>query len=250
MPVLFIGHGNPLNAINDSPFAQKWQAVGKALPTPRAIVVMSAHWLTEGTYMTVQAQPELIYDFYGFPEELYHASYPVHGSEELYKELQAYAPAILPNETRGLDHGVWTMLMHLFPLPHTIPVTALSIDSSRSPREQYALIEKLKPLRDDGILFIGSGNIVHNLGTMRTGEPWPWATAFDTLTKKFIEERNIEALMDPRALGETGKLAVPTDEHYRPMLNTLALLDAHDRIEFFNEEIDLGSIGMRSFIGG
>lgn len=247
MPVLFVGHGNPLNAVNNSPFAQKWQEIGKLLPTPRAVVVMSAHWLTEGTYMTTNAQPELIYDFYGFPEELYRVSYPVHGSPELCKEFQTYEPSILPNETRGLDHGVWTILMHLFPFPHTIPVVALSIDITLSPGEQYALIEKLKPLRDKGILFIGSGNIVHNLGTMRTGEPWPWAVAFDSLSKKFIEEGNIEALMDPLALSNFGKLAVPTDEHYRPMLNTLALLYPHDHIEFFNEEIDLGSISMRSF---
>lgn len=248
MPVIFVGHGSPLNAINGSLFAKIWHEVGTHLPTPRAIVCMSAHWLTDGTYASTKIHPELIYDFYGFPDELYHVEYPVIGNTDVAHELHVHADAIGTDDTRGLDHGVWTVLMHLFPTPHTIPVIALSIDYGHARNEQYTLMEKLKPLRDKGVLFIGSGNIVHNLMRMQHSGAHEWALEFDTLSKKLIEEKASEKLIDLESLGTAAQLAVPTDDHYRPMLNTLALMHAEETPLFFNESIDLGSVSMRSFV--
>ena len=247
MPVLFVGHGNPLNVINNSSFASVWRELGKHLLKPRAIVCMSAHWLTEGTYVSAVDNPELIYDFYGFPPELYKVEYPAKGSVEVAREIQKLVPEIMLDETRGLDHGVWTVLKHLFPLAD-VPVLQLSIDFEHSRRTQCDLMKKLRSLRERGVLFIGSGNIVHNLGMMRMSGNYEWAETFDVLSKKLIEEKNLDTLIDIEAQSKEASLAVPMDDHYRPMLNALALVEANEEITFFNESIDLGAISMRSFV--
>jgi 4,5-DOPA dioxygenase extradiol len=247
MPVLFVGHGSPLNAINSSEFARAWQEIGEHLPVPRAIVCMSAHWLTNGTFVSAASRPELIYDFYGFPPALYDVQYPAHGDPTLAAEIASREPTIQIDATQGLDHGAWTVLMHLFP-DAQIPVLQMSIDVHLSRKEQYELMQHLKSLRDRGVLFVGSGNIIHNLRQIREGVAHDWAIEFDALSKKLIAEHNHEALLNIEQYSAHAALALPTDEHYRPMLNTLALVDIDESLSFFNEEIDLGSVSMRSFI--
>ena len=247
MPLIFIGHGSPLNAINNSSFSEAWKSLSTHLPTPRAIICMSAHWLTHGTYVGGTAKPELIYDFYGFPPSLYNVKYSAPGSSEVASEVTAFAPSVLIDTERGLDHGIWTVLMHLFPKAN-VPIIPLSIDYTHDRRSQYELIKQLRPLRDKGVLFIGSGNIIHNLMRIREGAPYDWAKSFDAQTAKYIGEGNHDALIGIESLGEIATLSVPTDDHYRPLLNTLALSYSDETPTFFNTDIDLGSIGMRSFV--
>ncbi len=248
MPVLFIGHGSPMNVIADSPYGTSWKELGTHLPKPRAIVCMSAHWLTEGTQITSVQNPEIINDFYGFPSELYQVAYPAHGSPEIAREIASLAPAyITENQTYGLDHGTWTVLKHLFPEAN-IPVLQMSIDITRDRNTQYTLFQNLRSLREQGILFIGSGNIVHNLREIQMTGPHEWAVTFDALSEKLIRERDVEALLKIETHTPLANLAIPTDEHYRPMINALALTYDTEEIAFFNEHIDLGSISMRSFI--
>lgn len=247
MPALFIGHGNPLNAINESAVARTWESIGIHLPIPRAIVCISAHWLTDSIFISSSAKPELIYDFYGFPEELYTVTYPAVGNIDIAREIQALLPKSNIDTERGLDHGAWTVLKHLFPNAD-VPVLQISIDFQHSRKEQFEQLQLLKPLRDAGILFIGSGNIVHNLGLMSQNSVPEWVTEFDALSKKLIVEKNIDVLLDIETHSDKTSLAIPFDDHYRPMLNTLALLDENESVLFFNEEIELGTISMRSFI--
>ena len=247
MPVLFIGHGNPMNVINNAPYASVWRELGKHLPKPRTIVCMSAHWLTEGTYVSAVDNPELIYDFYGFPPELYKVEYPAKGNVAIAREIQNLVPEVMLDETRGLDHGVWTVLKHLFPLAD-VPVLQLSIDFEHSRKAQCDLMKKLRPLRKEGILFVGSGNIVHNLGMMRMNGVYEWVETFDALSKKLIEEKDLNKLIDIETQSNEASLAIPMDDHYRPMLNALALVEEHETITFFNESIDLCAVSMRSFV--
>ncbi len=243
MPVLFVGHGSPMNVLDNSPYAKVWKDVGKCLPRPRAIVCISAHWLTDGTYVSAVEKPSLIYDFSGFPENLYNIAYPAPGSITIAKELTGIVPDITIDSERGLDHGAWTILKHLFPSAD-IPVLQLSIDFTNSRRAQYELVQKLQSFREEGILFIGSGNIIHNLMTIRfEAGPYGWAQDFDAHIKKLLEEHAIDALIEIES-----SQAIPTDDHYRPMLNALALIHPGESLYFFNETIDLGSVGMRSFV--
>jgi 4,5-DOPA dioxygenase extradiol len=248
MPLIFIGHGSPLNAINNSSFSEAWKSLSTHIPIPRAVVCMSAHWLTDGTQVGGMMTPPLIYDFYGFPPPLYSVTYPAPGDRELAGEITTLTtPSILVDTERGLDHGVWTVLMHLFPNAD-VPIVPLSIDYGNNRRSQYELLQNLRPLRDKGVLFIGSGNIIHNLMRIREGTPYDWAESFDAQTAQYIAEGNHDALIGIESLGEIATLSVPTDDHYRPMINTLALAYGDEAPAFFNTDIDLGSIGMRSFV--
>ncbi len=247
MPLLFVGHGSPMNAINGSVFSQVWNEVGSRLPKPRAVVCMSAHWLTEGTYITAMPQPRMIYDFYGFPPELYQVPYPAPGLPLVAEKVTAVLPAILLDHAWGLDHGAWSVLAHLF--PHAdVPVLQLSIDYGAPRDMQFALIEQLRPLREKGIMFVGSGNIVHNLGAIRMDGAQSWAEEFDARSQELILNHDTHALCDVEGLGEAAQLSIPTDDHYRPMLNTLALRYPDEYPIFFNRGIDLGSVSMTSFI--
>ncbi len=250
MPVVFVGHGSPMNAFEDNSFTQEWQKLGKSLPTPQAIVVMSAHWVTpKGTYITAMAQPETIYDFYGFPQELYNMHYRAPGNAAFAQGLNSLRPQILTSDEWGFDHGTWSVLAQMYP-EAKIPVLQLSINESLSPNEEAAFIAELQFLRQQGVLFIGSGNIIHNLRMINWEDktPFSWAVDFDAQVKSLIEKRDMQSLAHYHSLGSAAQYSIPTDEHYRPMLGALALATDQDTLHFFNEEILMGSVGMRSFV--
>lgn len=251
MPVLFIGHGNPMNAILNNPITQQWALHGKAIHNYQVIVVISAHWLTIGTHITDAPKQPIIYDMYGFPAELYQTKYDANGdpaiAELLQKKLLRYEAVL--DSSWGLDHGTWSVLKHLAPHP-SVPVLQISLDVKKSLQELVEMFADLKKLRDKGVLFIGSGNIVHNLRTVNftNNKPFDWAIEFDALSAEAIQNKRIDLLTKPSKISSTASFAVPTDDHYRPMLAAMALLDDKEQIEFFNDEIDLGSISMRSFV--
>jgi 4,5-DOPA dioxygenase extradiol len=251
MPVLFVGHGNPMNAILDNSFTRKWQSVGATLPAAQAIVVISAHWLTRGTRITDAPKQPIIYDMYGFPDELYRVKYPADGSPELAEllrqKLLKYEAAL--DSSWGLDHGTWSVLKHLKPEPK-VPVLQISLDVNKSLDQVVELFKTLQPLREKGVLFIGSGNIVHNLRAVdfSASRKYDWAEEFDDFSKSAITNHRIKDLTNPHKQTNAAYMAVPTDDHYRPMLAAMALLRKDEQVTFFNETIDLASVGMRSFI--
>jgi 4,5-DOPA dioxygenase extradiol len=252
MPVLFVGHGNPMNAISDNDFTRTWAQVGGELPDPQAIVVVSAHWLTPGgTHVTDAPRNRVIHDFGGFPDELYQVDYPSKGDPEvariLAQRLAEYEAQL--DAQWGLDHGTWSVLVHLAPAP-SVPVLQVSIDAALPLPALHELYSRLRSLRHRGVLFIGSGNIVHALNRVKWGggEPWDWAEQFDADTAAALRERRTDLLLDPYGTWSEARIAVPTDDHYRPMVAALSLLDDDEDLRFFNEAIDLGSVGMRSFV--
>lgn len=252
MPVLFVGHGNPMNAIEDNEFSRTWKSLGKELK-PSYILCISAHWESKGTFVTGEQKPKTIHDFGGFPQALFDAKYPSPGSPELAKTIQTLvteAPIHL-TEKWGLDHGTWSVLLPMFPEAN-IPVLQMSLDRNLSPQKMYDLAKQLAPLRKKGVLIIGSGNIVHNLRYARISEanptPYDWALEFDALSKKLIDARDHESLINFRKLGHAADMSIPTDEHYLPMLYTLALQEKNENIRYFNETLAFASGSMRSFI--
>jgi 4,5-DOPA dioxygenase extradiol len=247
-PLLFVGHGNPMNAITDNIYTREWEKLGKSLNKPKAIICISAHWLTSGSFITANFHPETIYDFYGFPDELYRVKYPASGYPDLADEIHKNYPDIRVDLSRGLDHGAWTVLSKIFP-DADIPVVQISIDVSAPPQKQFDLLYQLRDLRYRNIMFIGSGNIVHNLGLAGVNRPpYDWAADFEQTAEKLIKSGNIKALIDYRNLGLAAELSIPSDDHYRPMLNTMALKFDGETPVFFNAGIDLGSVSMLSFI--
>jgi len=251
MPVLFVGHGNPMNAILDNDFTRQWQKIGAKLPSAQAIVVVSAHWLTHGTHVTDAPTQPLIYDMYGFPDELYEVQYPAKGSPELaellQKQLMKYEALL--DSTWGLDHGTWSVLKHLAPEPK-VPVLQISLDVGQSLDQLVAMFALLKPLRKKGVIFIGSGNIVHNLRAVNwhNNKAYDWALEFDALSSEAMSYHNLELLTQPGKISSSASYAVPTDDHYRPMLAAMSLLDKTEQLQYFNDSIDMGSVSMRSFI--
>lgn len=251
MPVLFVGHGNPMNAVYDNKITRTWKHVGTTLPSAQAIVVISAHWLTKGTHVTSAPKQKIIYDMYNFPPELYEVTYPAKGSPELAALLQKqfmHYEALL-DTTWGLDHGTWSVLTHIAPAP-TVPVLQISLDYTQSLLSLTEMFALLRPLRKKGVIFIGSGNIVHNLGAVNwhNNKAYDWAEEFDTVTAEAMQNKQLQALATPGKLSSAASFAVPTDDHYRPMLAAMALLENNESLSFFNETIEMGSIGMRSFI--
>lgn len=252
MPVLFVGHGNPMHAIADNAFTQKWAEVGRGLPEAQAIVVVSAHWLTPGqTHITDAPKNKIIYDFGGFPDELYRVQYDTVGDQDiarlLAKQLVEYEAEL--DKQWGLDHGTWSVLKHLAPAPE-VPVLQISIDYAMPLPELYQLYSRLRAMRRRGVVFIGSGNIVHALNRVKWdgGTAWDWAEKFDADTAVALRDREVGKLVNPYATWSEARIAVPTDDHYRPMVAALSLLEDGEDIEFFNDEIDMGSVSMRSFI--
>lgn len=247
MPVLFVGHGNPMNAILRNKFHQTWQALGKSIARPKAIICISAHWETNGTYITAMEQPRTIHDFGGFPQKLFEQNYPAPGDPVLAHQAKKLIKnqIIALDYEWGLDHGTWSVLLPMFP-EADIPVLQLSLDYRKSPAYHYELATKLKPLREKGVLMIGSGNIVHNLGMMKNGNPYDWAVEFNQKIKQFIELNDHQAIIDYQKLGSLSALAVPTMDHYLPMLYALGLTDKNESIQLFNDDYDLGSISMTS----
>lgn len=251
MPVIFVGHGNPMNAILDNHITRTWANVGRSLPEAQAFVVISAHWLTEGTHITDAPLQPIIYDMYGFPDELYRVTYPAKGdplvAEILRKNFLKYEAEL--DNSWGLDHGSWSVMKFLAPKAK-IPVLQISLDMTKSLPELVSMFELLKPLREKGVIFIGSGNLVHNLRMLNLYDDkiFDWAEEFDTKASEQISLHNIKLLTSPMKLTNAASYAVQYDDHYRPMLAAMALLDSKEEIYYFNEIIEMGSIGMRSFI--
>lgn len=248
MPVLFIGHGSPMNAIEDNEFARAWAEVGKSLPRPEAILCVSAHWETHGTHVTAMQRPRTIHDFYGFPRELYDVRYPAPGSAALaglVRDTLHGLPVGLDMEG-GLDHGAWSVLMRLFP-DADVPVVQLSLDRGKAPSRHYDLAKALAALRRKGILILGSGNVVHNLRTVAWEDTaYDWAVEFDEQVKRLIESGDHDGIVHYQRYGQAARLAAPTNEHYLPLVYVLALQDQDDGLSFFTEKVTMGSISMRS----
>lgn len=254
MPVLFVGHGSPLHAIADNSFTRCLRTLGESLPRPKAILMVSAHWTTSGTYVLGAERPRTIHDFYGFPEELFAVSYPAPGSPELAASVVSLLtqPAAQLDFTWGLDHGTWSVAKHLYPKAD-IPIVQLSIDLGLPLESHFAIGRQLAPLRERGILIVGSGNLVHNLQRMNwapDAAPMDWAVEFDAWAKERLEARDFSALTREPLLSPAGKLSVPTTEHYLPVLYVLGTASPEERLRFCFEEIQHGTIGMRSFVLG
>lgn len=250
MPVLFIGHGNPMNAITQNPFKTAWEQLGKQLPTPKAILCISAHWLTNGTKVTMMPRPRTIHDFGGFPKALFDEQYPVAGAPDFAKITMQHVKktSIEADFQWGLDHGAWCVLKPMFP-KGDIPIFQLSLDFASPPQYHYELAKELAFLRTKGVLIVLSGNVVHNLMKISwEGRKMDWAIEFDMIVKNNIESRNHDVLVNYSKLGNIMNQAHPSVDHYLPLLYALALREQTDDLHFFNESFDLGSISMRSFI--
>ncbi len=255
MPVLFLGHGSPMNAIEDNEFSRGWREIGSNLPRPNAILCISAHWETKGTFVTGMEKPRTIHDFGGFPDELFAVQYPAPGSAELARETQELITSrhIGVDHQWGLDHGAWGVIMHLFPKAD-VPVVQLSLDRNLSPQQHYDLARELSALRKKGVLIIGSGNIVHNLGLINWRDPdggHDWAIEANTRMKDMIMSEDHSRLVDHQAQGRAFSLSIPTPEHYLPLLYVLGLKDRKEPVFLFNDRTVMGSIAMTSvMIGG
>jgi 4,5-DOPA dioxygenase extradiol len=251
MPVIFVGHGNPMNAIADTVFSTAWDEIGPRLPRPEAVLCISAHWLTPGeTRVSIASRPETIHDFNGFPYPLFEQQYPAPGAPDMARLVveAVNRRMLIADDEKGLDHGAWSVLIRLFPAAD-IPVFQLSLDYRMAPRDHYRLARQLKPLRKKGVLIMGSGNLVHNLRAMRSeGPPYPWAVAFDAKMTAFMDRGDDAAVVNFQALGELAQTAHPTWDHFLPLIYTLAQRDEADRLFYFNEGFDLSSISMRSLL--
>lgn len=250
LPVLFLGHGSPMNAIAENDFTRALNLLGKELPRPQAILCISAHWMTEGSWITHMPQPKTIHDFYGFPQPLFDVQYPAPGAPEIAEKIQKLItdPGIqLDDEMWGLDHGTWSVLKHMYPIAD-IPVMQLSLYMEQPLEYHMKLGEELTKLREEGILIIGSGNIVHNLRQINWDEnaqPYAWATEFDEWIKTKVVHRDHHAIVTDALKSEAGKLSVPTLEHFLPFIYTLGASESLDEIRFEYEGIQNGSISMR-----
>ena len=254
MPVLFIGHGSPMNGIEHNQFSESWAKLAKEIPTPKAILVVSAHWLSRGTKITAMDFPETIHDFGGFPKELFEVQYPAPGNPELAKETASIiksAEVELAHDW-GFDHGAWTVIRNMYP-DAKIPVLQLSIDYTKGPQFHYDLAKELSSLRSKGVLIMGSGNMVHNLRMVSfdkidTEFGFDWAIEMNEVFKKYISNRNHNALINYENLGSAAKLAVPTPDHYYPLLYSLGLQGKNEEAFIFNDKLMAGSLTMTSLV--
>ncbi len=252
MPVLFLGHGSPLNAIENNEFSNNWKILAGKLPKPKLILCISAHWLREGSAVTAMENPKTIHDFYGFPEKLYKVSYPAKGSKEyakLIKELVKTVKVSLDNEW-GLDHGTWSLLVNMYP-KSDIPVLQLSLDYQIPLDKVFEIGKELKPLRKQGVLIIASGNLVHNLMLMNPSdyaEHFDWAVEFDNIVKENLNKKDHHSLINYTKY-KSSNLAHPTNDHYIPLIYVIGAAE-NESIQFFNEKIIMGSISMRCVIFG
>jgi 4,5-DOPA dioxygenase extradiol len=262
MPVAFLGHGSPMNAIEDNVYRRSWQALGAEFgvkwPKPQLILCISAHWLTKGWWLTAMAQPKTIHDFGGFPQALFEQQYPAPGFPQAAQEIAqvVHQPGStgqlwLDLQEWGLDHGAWSVLKPMFPLAD-IAVMQLSMDYGRAPAEHYALGQQLKGLREHGVLIVGSGNIVHNLSALQMGatpdQSYDWALGFDQTIADYLLRGNFAALQDFQKLGVVAQQAHPTYEHLLPLLYCVGAVDADETPQFFNTSFQAASISMRSVL--
>jgi 4,5-DOPA dioxygenase extradiol len=249
MPAIFFGHGNPMNALADNVFTQAWREIGRSIPKPNSILCISAHWYIPGVAVTAMERPRTIHDFGGFPRELFEVQYPAPGSPELATRVNELlgGDGIEDESSWGLDHGTWSVLCHVYP-DADIPIVQLSINETEPARFHYDLAKKLTPLRDEGVLIVGSGNLVHNLHTYAWGkhdvEPFDWAVRFEARARDLMLVGDHDPLVDYESLGRDAMLAAPTPDHYLPLLYILGLRHPDDAVTFPVEGFDGGSISM------
>ena len=258
MPVLFVGHGSPMNVLDkENPFNQNFSLITQKFAKPKAILMISAHWYSSRLQVTSGKHPEMIYDFYGFPDELSQVQYPAPGSPELAEQVKSLLQPenVELNPTRGFDHGAWAVLKFLYP-DANIPVVQLSLNRLKSAEWHFNLAKKLAALREQGVLIIGSGNIVHNLRAIswehidQIGAGYEWAFAFQETVNQAIATRDDETLVHYQQLGEKAELSVPTPDHYLPLLYIMALREPQDQVTFFNDKLIAGSLSMTSVLVG
>jgi len=253
MPVLFVGHGSPMNAIEENVYTRQWTEITQKVAKPTAILCISAHWLTKGSYVTAVDKPSTIHDFGGFPQALFDVQYPAPGFPELARETALLFPenTVHLDEEWGLDHGTWSILKHMYPLAD-VPVLQLSIDYGRPAAYHFEMAQYLKKLRKRGVLIVGSGNMVHNLGMVawdkmnEVNYGYDWALECNEIMKQKILSRDFKALIDYNNLGKGAKLAIPTPDHYYPLMYTLGLAGKSDEITIFNDYAVAGSLTMTS----
>jgi 4,5-DOPA dioxygenase extradiol len=250
LPALFIGHGSPMNALENNRYTQVWRQLGASMPKPKAVLAISAHWYIGATAVTAMAQPKTIHDFGGFPPALFAFQYPPPGSEALAERVKDLLGPIEVklDQSWGLDHGAWSVLAHVFP-DADIPVVQLSIDRRQPNQFHYDVGKQLAELRDEGVLILASGNVVHNLPLINWQEKntaYDWATRFELNTKNFLTRNEHQALIDYEKLGQDAALSIPTPEHYLPLLYIMGAQREGDRVQFPTEGIELGSISMLS----
>ncbi|MHB1513029.1 MAG: 4,5-DOPA-extradiol-dioxygenase [Acidiferrobacter sp.] len=249
LPAIFFGHGNPLNALGCNDYTEAWRRLGEEIPRPKAILAISAHWYGRETAVTVSVAPRTIHDFGGFPKELYQVQYKAPGDPALARRVQErLAPLLVKaDDTWGLDHGAWSVLCHVYPNAD-IPIVQLSIDATRAPRFHFDIGRELAPLRDEGILILGSGNLIHNLRAYAWGqplrEPYDWAARFESRAKELMLARDYAALIDYEALGPDAILSIPTPDHYLPLLYVLGAGQPGEGIRFPVAGIEGGSVSM------
>lgn len=253
-PVFFIGHGSPMNGIENNVFSEQWKNIGKQIDLPSAVLVISAHWLTKGTHVTAMKEPKTIHDFGGFPQALFDVQYPAPGSPFLAGETAKLITStdVGLDHDWGLDHGTWTVVRHMFPEAN-VPVLQLSIDYAQPASYHYNLAKQLYDLRKRGVLILGSGNMIHNLRMLdwrsidSPGFGFDWAIELNDIFKKKILSKDHTSLINYEGLSKNAKLAIPTPDHYYPMIYNLALQSEKDNVEFFNDDYVGGSLSMTSF---
>ncbi|HEV8117910.1 MAG TPA: 4,5-DOPA dioxygenase extradiol [Thermoanaerobaculia bacterium] len=255
LPAIFFGHGNPMNALTTNAFTQEWRRIGARVGKPRAILAVSAHWYVPETALTAMTAPRTIHDFGGFPQELYQVRYPAPGSPELAERVREILEPVevAMDESWGLDHGTWSVLKHAYP-DADVPIVQLSIDERRPPAFHLELGRKLAPLRSEGVLIVGSGNIVHNLHAYAWGrhmpEPYDWAVRFESRVRSLLESGEVGPLVEYESLGKDALLSIPTPDHYLPLLYVIATRQQGENITFPVEGVDGGSISMLSVCVG
>jgi 4,5-DOPA dioxygenase extradiol len=249
LPAIFFGHGNPMNALDQNVYTDAWRKIGEDTPRPKAILCISAHWYGPGTGVTVSTAPRTIHDFGGFPRELYQVQYPAPGDPDLARRVQQllHPLPVALDETWGLDHGAWAVLRHVYPAAD-VPIVQLSIDETRPASWHFELARRLAPLRDDGVLVAGSGNLVHNLHAYAWGrhqpDPYDWAVRFEAEARQMMLAGEIHPLIEYEKLGRDALLSIPTPDHYLPLLYVLATRQQDETVSFPVDGVDGGSISM------
>ena len=254
MPAIFIGHGSPMNTLAHNEYTEAWRRIGETVPRPAAILMVSAHWYIRGTAVTAMPQPKTIHDFGGFPQALFDFQYPAPGSPALAQRVrELLAPLdVRADDEWGLDHGTWSVLAHVYPQAD-IPIVQLSMDAAQPPQFHYELGRRLAPLRDDGVLIIGSGNIVHNLGVLNRQDDAPaydWAARFNGVVRDHLTRRDHQPLVDYQKMGNDARMSIPTPEHYLPLLYVIGLQGEHEPIALPVDGIQNASISMLTAVVG
>lgn len=251
MPVVFIGHGSPMNAIEDNRYTRTWRALGERFPMPTAILSVSAHWFTQGTRIMDKENPRTVYDMYGFPKELYEITYNSPGSPSFAKSTrELISRETVFDNSWGIDHGTWSVLVHMYP-ERNIPVFQVSIDAEAPSETHYQIGHELRALREQGVLILGSGNIVHNLRRVdwgMVGKGFDWAQEFDGWINEKIMKGDHQQILRFREKGDIARLAVPTPDHFYPLLYTLGASDEKDTVTVYNQSCELGSLSMTAYV--